>query len=1141
MKPELPTNQSPQETEEWLFAAALEREEPERTAFLDEACRRNPALRQRLLALLTANERPNRDLSLPDEAARSSGSTSPASMPCAGVGQTLGPYRLLEKIGEGGCGIVFAAEQLEPVRRQVAVKVIKLGMDTKEVVARFGAERQALALMDHPHIARVLDAGTIGRPDAADSAISMPEGRPFFVMELVRGVRITEYCDEQRLTPRDRLALFIKVGQAIQHAHQKGVIHRDIKPSNILVTVHDAAPVPMVIDFGIAKAIEGRLADATVNTRLLSFIGTPAYISPEQAEMSNVDVDTRSDIYSLGVLLHELLTGRTPLDGAELCSMGVEAMRQAIRDRDPSTASSTLAALDVAELRRVAERRSCEPQRLMGLVKGDLDWILMKCLEKDRSRRYATANDLVADLQRHLNNEPVLARPPSAAYRLQKAFRRHRLAYSAAGAVGMALLLGLAGSLWQAIRATRAEALASERLAEAEAITAFLTDVFQSPDPARDGRAVTVAETLESATHRLNSDLANQPARQAELRWTLAKTYMALSLPDEAIPLLKQVATYRASSGGPDHSDTLKVRRQLGLAYMTVTNIDDALSAQKDLLASHRRLHGDESPEAIMAMTDLAITYSVGKRLDKARGFGTNALALSRKVNGPEHPDTVVALHALVMSYPDSQALELREEAYALSRKVFGPEHKITLRTAFLLQVCYEANGRHEERLKLLEWLTPMCLKIVGPNNRLTVRTLADLERAYYAAGRWRDALQMKADHARWNPRNLETDLLVVQAWFQQEPEYFASCQRLLKLVEETPLLTTAERAAKAVVLLPTRESAVLEAAYTLARRAVDGQGGHPRPGLCQLALGMAEYRRGNYTEADAALIAAESEAPVNAGFFRAMSLFRQGQIETAKLLFERTAAGMPSLPDDDQNPLAGGATSDRMTTWLAYREAARLLGIQRTDNLVESWLEKLRRDAAGKPTDYGRVLRLAMVWLWLGKTEEHERFCRLHLTTTAESMDPSICNRVAKSYLLRPDPNPDTLKLASAAARRAVESGARRDKSLPWYRMNAGIAAYREGHFDEAEVLLTDSLKSPANDSQRQLALVFRAMTRWKASRPNEARSDLANIGSQYFVLPGRERVTSVVRDADQLAVRLACQEAARLLNLPTAAVEPR
>ena len=318
-------------------------------------------------------------------------------------------------------------------------------MDTKEVIARFEAERQALAIMDHPNIAKVLDAGTT---DA---------GRPYFVMELVRGIRITDYCDQNNLPTQERLDLFIKVCQAIQHAHQKGIIHRDIKPSNILVTLHDGVPVPKVIDFGIAKATEGRLTDATVYTQLHQFIGTPAYMSPEQAEMSGLDIDTRSDIYSLGVLLYELLTGRTPFDGKELMSMGLDAMRKAIREKEPARPSTKLATLQGEERTTTAKRHAMEMPRLIHQLKGDLDWIVMKCLEKDRQRRFETANGLAADLKRHLSNEPVVARPPSTAYRLQKAFRRNKLVFTSATAVLAMLAVGITVSTWQAIRATRAE------------------------------------------------------------------------------------------------------------------------------------------------------------------------------------------------------------------------------------------------------------------------------------------------------------------------------------------------------------------------------------------------------------------------------------------------------------------------------------------------------------------------------------------------------------------------------------------------------------------------------------------------------------------------------------------------------------
>jgi WD40 repeat protein len=326
----------------------------------------------------------------------------------------------------------------------VALKVIKLGMDTKAVVARFEAERQALAMMDHPNIAKVFDAGTT------------ETGRPYFIMELVRGIRITEYCDQNNLSVPERLDLFIKVCQAIQHAHQKGIIHRDIKPSNILVTLHDGLPVPKVIDFGIAKATEGRLTDATVYTQLHQFVGTPAYMSPEQAEMSGLDIDTRSDIYSLGVLLYELLAGSTPFDPKELVASGIDAMRKTIREKEALRPSTRLATLKGEELTTTARRRSAEAPKLIYLLKGDLDWIVMKCLEKDRTRRYETANGLAADLKRHLNNEPVVARPPSTAYKMQKAWRRNRLAFSAAGMIALSVCVGAIISAWQAWNATRA-------------------------------------------------------------------------------------------------------------------------------------------------------------------------------------------------------------------------------------------------------------------------------------------------------------------------------------------------------------------------------------------------------------------------------------------------------------------------------------------------------------------------------------------------------------------------------------------------------------------------------------------------------------------------------------------------------------
>jgi serine/threonine protein kinase/WD40 repeat protein len=418
-----------------LFNAAKARPAgAERESFLAEACGNDLELKNQLVSLLDADSR------AADFLHPASPTLSLAEQP----GDRIGRYKLLQKLGEGGCGVVYMAEQQEPVRRRVAFKIIKLGMDTRQVVARFEVERQALALMDHPNMAKVLDAG------------ATKTGRPFFVMELVRGIKITDYCDQNNLSTTERLELFIQVCQAVQHAHQKGVIHRDIKPSNILVAQHDSVAVPKVIDFGIAKATAGQqLTDKTVFTAFEQFIGTPAYMSPEQAQLSGLDIDTRTDIYALGVLLYEMLTGRTPFDQKELLSAGLDEMRRTIREREPPKPSTRLGRLVAAELTTTASHRQTEAPKLIHLIRGDLDWIVMKALEKDRTRRYETANGLARDVQRHLKNEPVTARPPSNLYRLQKLIQRNRLSFAAAGAVTMAALLALVILVASNLRITR--------------------------------------------------------------------------------------------------------------------------------------------------------------------------------------------------------------------------------------------------------------------------------------------------------------------------------------------------------------------------------------------------------------------------------------------------------------------------------------------------------------------------------------------------------------------------------------------------------------------------------------------------------------------------------------------------------------
>jgi len=444
-----------------IFAEALEKPaSKERVEYLNETCGEDSNLRAEVEELLKSHEQAGDFMEAP---ALEAEVTLEDSALTEGSGSVVGRYKLLEKIGEGGFGVVWAAAQKKPVKRRVALKIIKLGMDTREVVARFEAERQALAMMDHPNIAKVLDAG------------STDTGRPYFVMELVRGIPITEYCDQAKLSVQDRLGLFIKVCNAVQHAHQKGIIHRDIKPSNILITLHDGVPVPRIIDFGIAKATQLELTEKTLYTQHHQFIGTPAYMSPEQAEMSGLDIDTRSDIYSLGVLLYELLTGRTPFDEKQLMKSGIDQMRKIIREQEPQKPSTKFATLQGEEQSTTATRHATDSPRLISLLRGDLDWIVMKCLEKDRRRRYETANGLALDVVRHLNNEPVTARPPTIVYQLQKAWRRNKVVFTAAATVAVILFLAAAISLWQALiaNAARKKAVQEENKARENEVNAL--------------------------------------------------------------------------------------------------------------------------------------------------------------------------------------------------------------------------------------------------------------------------------------------------------------------------------------------------------------------------------------------------------------------------------------------------------------------------------------------------------------------------------------------------------------------------------------------------------------------------------------------------------------------------------------------
>ena len=738
MNPERPENKPALRD---LFLRALElQSEPKREAYLQDIRGKHPELYPKLTALLR-NEKEDSFLEYP--AAEGVATLAVSASLSEGPGTIIGKYKLLEQLGAGGFGVVYMAEQKEPVKRRVALKIIKVGMDTREVVARFEAERQALAIMDHPNIAKVHDGG------ATDT------GRPYFVMELVRGVEITKYCDEKNLSTRERLNLFTQVCHAVQHAHQKGIIHRDLKPSNILVTVNDGVPVPKVIDFGIAKATQLELTEKTVFTRFHQFIGTPAYLSPEQADISSVDIDTRSDIYSLGVLLYELLTGKTPFDGKELLKIGLDEMRRTIREKEPERPSTRVSTLGADELTTTAKRRGVEPPKLANGLRGDLDWIVMKCLEKDRARRYETASGLANDIERHLSNEPVSASPPESWYRFQKWVRRNKTVFMAGSAVAVSLVMGLSLSTLLFFReraarqrANEQEAIATEQAAIAQAINDFLQrDLLSQADSRSQAEArfapnpnLTVREALERAAERINDRFKHQPLEEASVRSAIGNAFEGVGEHEKGIPHLQRALELFRGKLGPDHPEALTAMNNLAEAYQAAGKLDQALPLLEETLKLRKAKLGPDHPDTLNSMNNLAGAYQQAGKFDIALPLFEETLTLLKAKLGIDHPSTLSTMNNLAVVYQAAgkldQALPLLEETLKLRKAKLGPDHPDTLTSMNNLALCYQAAGKLDLALPLGDEALKLAKAGLGPDHPVTLTSMNNLALAYYNAGK---------------------------------------------------------------------------------------------------------------------------------------------------------------------------------------------------------------------------------------------------------------------------------------------------------------------------------------------------------------------------------------------------------------------
>jgi serine/threonine protein kinase/tetratricopeptide (TPR) repeat protein len=796
-------------SEEEIFHQARAQTDPgERAAYLERACGGDAALRAAVEALLRADVGASGFLDRPPPDPDATVDVLTGERP----GTVLGPYKLLREIGEGGFGVVFVAEQQQPLRRKLALKILKPGMDTRQVVARFEAERQALALMDHPNIARVLDGGETA------------SGRPYFVMELVDGVPITDFCDRNHLTVRRRLEVFVGVCQAVQHAHQKGIIHRDLKPSNVLVARQDDRPVVKVIDFGVSKATGQKLTERTLFTNAAQIVGTPLYMSPEQADLGGLDIDTRADIYALGVLLYKLLTGTTPFDRDRLRTLPLDELRRIIREEEPIRPSARMSTLGV-RADPVSINRQSDPKRLVRQFHRELDWIVMKCLEKDRARRYETANGLARDVQRYLDDEPVEACPPSPAYRLHKFARTHRRLLGGVAAFALLLAVATVVSTRQAVRATLAEraaglerdkaraekARADEQVAIARAVNDFLQkDLLGQADIANQAagkernKNITVREVLDRAALGIEARFRGQEQTAAAVRLTLGTAYRALGeypeaqkhldrslqlrehelgpnhpetleslqalaglntdrgLYAEAERFYQQVLGSRRANLGADHPDTLQSQNDLGDAYSDCGRYEDAEQLLRRTWERRQARLGPDHLGTLQTMQSLASLYWRRSEYDAAGRFGKQALEGFRAELGADHPDTLEATSMLALIYTSQgrfdEAERLYTEVVEAYRAKLGPDHPDSLDATQNLADHHYERGRYDRAVALHQPVLQARRARLGADHPATLRSLNSLAACYYELGRFDQAEPLFKQVIDGNRRTLGAD-----------------------------------------------------------------------------------------------------------------------------------------------------------------------------------------------------------------------------------------------------------------------------------------------------------------------------------------------------------------------------------------------